>query len=179
MKPIKVDGWNVAHLAGGLLLSSNDFLLQLSSKQVDAFIDVLNSETPGKIRDESGNIVLVIPKQDHVILKRTDDKVYPDGIILPVDAFSDFEDENVNESLRPAFKRVGSKIKRGYRVTTGRHKGQVVSNPATAHKPPVSGQLHAKLSAAAKRHKLIRALKSKLTRRKSVSIRLRRLNDKE
>ncbi len=173
-------GWNVAHLAGGLLLSSDDFTLQLDAKEVDAFIDILNSQKPGKIRDDSGKVVTVIPKHDHVVLKRVSDTLYPDGIILPVETFSEFQDEEkVTEGLRPAFKRVGGRIKRGYRVTTGRHKGQVVLNPATAHKPPVSGLTHARLSAAAKKNKLIRALKSKLTKRKSASIRLRRLNHTE
>ena len=173
----QTSGWNVAHLASGLLLSSDDFMLQLSAAQVDAFIDVLNSGKEGKIRDNHGDVVIVIPNREQVILRRVNDKTYPNGIILPVEAFSEFDDsEKVTEGLRPAFKRVGSKIKRGFRVTSGRHKGQVVSNPATAHKPPVSGRTHAKLSAAARRNKLVRALKSKLSRKKTASIRLRRLN---
>jgi len=177
LEPAKTSGWNVAHLAGGLLLSSDDFMLQLSSAQVDAFIEILNGGKEGKIRDHNGDVIVVVPEHEHVILRRLNDKVYPNGIMLPVEAFSEFEDdEKVTEGLRPAFKRVGNKIKRGYRVTTGRHKGQVVTNLATAHKPPVSGQTHAKLRAAAKRNKLIRALKSKLARKKSVSIKLRRLN---
>lgn len=178
MEPAKVDGWNVAHLAGGLLLSTDDFMLQLSAEQVDHFIDILNSGKAGKVRDNGGDPITVVPQREHVILTRVGDKVYPGGIILPVDAFSEFEDDEkpVIEGIRPAFKRVGNKIKRGFRVTSGRHKGQVVTNPATAHKPPVSGLTSAKLRAAAKKNKLIRALKSKLTRRKSASIKLRRLN---
>lgn len=178
MEPAKVDGWNVGHLGGGMLFSATDFMLELSSSEVDKFIEILNLGKPGKIRDTSGTSVEVIPSREHVVLIRAADKVYPGGIILPVDAFSEFEDdeEPIIEGLRPAFRRVGAKIKRGFRVTSGRHKGQVVANPATAHKPPPKGATRAKLRAAAKRNKLIRALKSKLTRRKPASVRLRRLN---
>ena len=178
MKPSKVDGWNVAHLAGGLLLSATDFMLQLSASEVDKFLIVLNNGKPGKLRDTNGDAVDVIPEREQVVLRRVGDKVYPGGIILPVDAFSEYEDdeEPIIEGLRPAFRRVGAKIKRGFRVTSGRHKGQVVVHPETAHKPPIKGATRAKLRAAAKRKKLIRALKSKLTRKKSASIRLRRLN---
>jgi hypothetical protein len=178
MEPKKVDGWNVAHLAGGLLLSATDFMVQLSASEVDKFLIVLNSGKLGKVRDVNGDMINVIPSREHVVLVRAGDKVYPGGIILPVDAFSEFEDDEdpIIEGLRPAFRSVGNKIKRGFRVTSGRHKGQVVVDPATAHKPPVKGSTHAKLAAAAKRTKLVRALKSKMTRRKSASIRLRRLN---
>lgn len=177
MEPAKVDGWNVAHLAGGLLLSTNDFMVQFSSSEVDKFIACLNSKQPGKVRDVNGEPVRVVPQGDAVVLQRVNDKVYPNGIILPVDAFSEFEDEEaVTEGVRPAFRRVGTKIKRGFRVTSGRHKGQVVVNPNTAHKPPVKGSTHAKLRAAAKRNKLVRALKAKMTRHKPTSLRLRRLN---
>jgi len=178
MEPKAVDGWNVAHLNGGMLFSAEDFMVQFSSDQVDKFIEILNGTADGKLRDSNGDTILVHPERAHVVLTRVNDKVYPGGIILPVDAFSDFDDgdEPIIEGLKPAFRRVGTKIKRGFRVTSGRHKGQVVVNPATAHKPPVSGGTRAKLRAAAKRNKLVRALKSKLTRHKGPSIRLRRMN---
>jgi hypothetical protein len=178
MNPSNTNGWNVAELNGGLLLSSTDFSVQFSSSEVDKLLNILNTNQTGKLRDVSGTLVQARPEKDHVILTRVNDKYYPDGIILPVDAFSELEanDAPIIEGLKPAYRRVGSKIKRGFRVTSGRHKGQVVSNPATAHKPPISGRTRAKLRAAAKRNKLIRALKSRLTRRKGASLRLRRLN---
>lgn len=177
--PKKVDGWNVAELAGGLLLSAEGFILQLSTDQVDQFLEILNSGKDGTVRDSHGDPVQVsTPKREYVILTRAGDETYPNGIILPVDAFSELESDEtpVIEGVRAAFRRVGTKIKRGFRVTAGRRKGRVVADPGTANKPPVSGSTRAKLRAAAHRKRLVRALKAKLTRRKSASIRLRRMN---
>ena len=178
MTPKEVDGWNVAHLNGGLLLSADDFTVQFSASEVDKLLLILNGGRDGKVRANNGDLILVHPERDHVVLTRVDDKVYPDGIVLPVDAFSEFEDGDapIIEGLKAAFRRSGGKIKRGFRVTSGRHKGQVVANISTANKPPLPGATRAKLRNAAKRNKLIRAMKSKLTRRKSMSIRLRRMN---
>jgi hypothetical protein len=178
-EPKAVDGWNVAELAGGLLLSADGFIVQFSPEQVDQLLSILNSGTEGQVKDSKGDMINVSsPDRSHVILKRVGDKVYPDGIILPVDAFSEAEDEEtpVIEGVRPAFRRVGSKIKRGFRVTSGIRKGRVVASPATANRPRAKGLTRAKLRAAAKRNKLIRALKSARTRKKGVSLRLRRLN---
>lgn len=178
-EPVRPDGWNIAELAGGMLFSSDDFILQLSTTEVDKFIDILNSQNGGQVRDSNGDVVdIAVPNREHVILRRVNDKTYPNGIILPVDAFSEVDDgdEPVIEGIRPAFRRVGTKIKRGYRVTSGRHKGQVVVHPETANKPPLKAVTRAKLKAAAHRTRLIRALKSKLTRKKPASLKLRRLN---
>lgn len=175
----KVDGWNVAELAGGLLLSAEGFILQLSTEQVDRFLELLNSGTEGTVRDSNGDPVKVSsPQRDSVILTRAGDSTYPHGIILPVDAFSELESDEtpVIEGVRPAFRRVGTKIKRGFRVTTGIRKGRVMASPAGANKPQAKALTRAKLRAAAHRNRLIRALKSKLTRQKSASIRLRRMN---
>ena len=177
--PKEVDGWNVAELAGGLLLTAQGFHVQFDTQQVDRFIDILNAGTGGVLRANNGDKVIVsTPSRDHVVLKIEGDKHYPNGIILPVDAFSEVEDNEapVIEGIRPAFRRVGTKIKRGFRVTSGRRKGRVVSNPATANKPPIKAVTRNKLRAAAKRKKLVRALKAKLTRKKPTSLRLRRLN---
>ena len=177
--PKKPDGWNIAELAGGLLISTEGFILQLSMDQVDKFLEILNSGTDGTVRDSNGDPIKVSTSQrDHVILTRVGDQVYPNGIILPVDVFSELESSEtpVIEGVRPAFRRVGSKIKRGFRVTSGRRKGRVVASPATANKPPVSGSTRAKLRAASHRKRLVRALKAKLTRKKSPSLRLRRMN---
>ena len=176
-EPREAQGWTFGELGGGLLFSTDGFILQLSAEQVDRFIEVLNSGSPGTVVDINGDMVHVYsPERDNVILKRVGDRIYPGGIILPVDVFSEVDDEPIIEGIRPAFRRVGSKIKRGFRVTSGRRKGRVVVDPKTANKPPIAGNTRAKLRAAAKRKKLIRALKAKLTRRKSASIRLRRMN---
>lgn len=178
MRPATVNGWSVAHLGGGLLLSASDFTLRLGASEVDKLLGLLNDGRDGVLRDVDGRKVHVSPSQDALVLTRPDDRVYPHGIILPVDAFSELDkgDAPIIEGLRPAFRRVGGRIVRGYRVTSGRRKGQVVADPATAHHPPVPGRTRAKLRAAAVRKRLVRALKAKLTRRRSVSIRLRRLN---
>ena len=179
-KPAEVDGWNVAELAGGLLLSAGDFTVQFDVGQVDILIDILNSDQEGKLRDVQSNVVMVAPMgRDHIILTRVNDGVYPNGIILPVDAFTEIEEDDapIIEGIKRTFRRVGSKIKRGFRVTSGRRKGRVVANPATANKPPIKGSTRMKLRIAGRRKKFIRALKSKMTRRKSASMRLRRMNN--
>lgn len=157
MKPVKVDGWNVAHLAGGLLLSTTDFMLQLSAEEVDNFLLILNMGRSGKIKDVNGNVVFVTPEMKYVILKRVNDKVYPDGIILPVKAFSEFENEaksevkeNLGEEKRLMFFRTKNKIIHGIRETD-------------PEKMP-------------KKSKLVRALKAQLDKSPS-SLRVRRLRD--
>lgn len=177
--PKAPDGWNIAEMAGGLLLSADGFVMQIDDSQLDDFVAALNTGGVSEIKDADGDVVTIELSDDDVILTRANDKIYPHGIILPIDAFTEFEDDPkapILEGVKPAFRRVGRKIKRGYRVTSGRRKGRVVVNPATANKPPISGATRNKLSIAAKRKKFIRAMKSKMTRRKSASIRLRRMN---
>lgn len=177
MEPKQVNGWNVAELAGGLILSADNFTAEFTVHEVDKLITILNTDQEGAIRDNEGNVVKVKPLNDtEIVLTRVNDKVYPHGIILPIDAFTEEENEPIIEAVRPAFRRVGSKIKRAFRVTAGRRKGRIVTSPAGANKPPASATTRNKLRIAAKRNKLIRALKSKLTRKKSASIKLRRLN---
>jgi len=151
MKPVKVDGWNVAHMAGGLLLSATDFMLQLSSAEVDTFLLLLNMGRPGTVKDVNGDTVQVTPELRYVILKRVNDKVYPDGIILPVKAFSEFEGEvheNLSEEKRLMFFRSKNKIIHGIRETDPKK--------------------------APKKTKLVRALKAQLDKNPS-SLRVRRL----
>lgn len=153
MKPVKVDGWNVAHMAGGLLLSATDFMLQLSSAEVDTFLLLLNMGRPGTVKDVNGDTVQVTPELRYVILKRVNDKVYPDGIILPVKAFSEFEGEvheNLSEEKRLMFFRSKNKIIHGIRETDPKK--------------------------APKKTKLVRALKAQLDKSPS-SLRVRRLRD--
>lgn len=154
MKPVKVDGWNVAHMAGGLLLSSTDFMLQLSATEVDKFLLILNIGRSGKIKDVNGDTVFVTPEMKYVILKRVDDKVYPDGIILPVKAFSEFEgdvEKKLSEEKRLTFFRSKNKIIHGVRET----------DPKKMPK---------------QKSKLVRALKAQLDKSPS-SLRVRRLKN--
>lgn len=89
---------------------------------------------------------------------------------------NDLEGEELEEGVRPAWRRAGKKIKRGFRVTSGRRKGRVVANPRTAFKPPAKAKTRTKLKLAARKKRLVRWLKAKRTRAKPISIRLRRLN---
>lgn len=178
-EPKKPDGWNIAEHAGGLLLSSTGFSLDITEDELDRLVAILNKGGVGEIKDNDGDVVTVEVTDDSIILTRADDKLYPHGIVLPIEDFTEYEEDAaapIIEGLRPAFKRVGKKIKRGFRVTSGRRKGQVVSNPSTAYKPPIAASTRNKLRIAAKKKKLIRALKSKMTRKKGISIRLRRMN---
>ena len=157
MNPVKVDGWNVAHLAGGLLLSANDFTLQLTPTEVDNFLLLLNLGRTGKIKDTNGDAVFVTPELKYVVLKRVNDKVYPNGIILPIKAFSEFENEaetevkeNLSEEKRLVFFRSKNKIIHGIRETDPK-------------KTP-------------EKSKLVRALKAQLDKGPS-SLRVRRLKN--
>ena len=147
-EPKRVDGWNVAELAGGLLLTADEFMVQLNTEQVDHFIEILNGNKGGNLRAANGDRLIVVPKNDHVILKIEGDKKYPDGIILPVDVFSEVDD-SVAESVRPTFRRVGTKIKR---------QGSGAPKPAD------------------KKAELVKALKTELVD-KQAELRLRRLKD--
>ena len=91
-------------------------------------------------------------------------------------ATGDEEDDDLQEGIKKAFRRSGTKIKRGFRVTSGWRKGRVIANPKTAFKPRPKAKTRMKLKIASKKKRLIRILKSRRTRRKPASKRLRRLN---
>lgn len=154
-EPRAVEGWNVAELAGGLLLSTEGFILQLSTEQVDKFLEIMNSGRAGTVRDANGDLVNVsVPDRDHVILTRVGDETYPSGIILPVTAFSEVEgDEPVIEEKLPAFQRKGAKIKRVF-----------ASSPNKGDDP-----------FAAMKARLIRSLKTELPKSPVAAFVIRRL----
>lgn len=85
-------------------------------------------------------------------------------------------EEELEEGVKRAYKRVGNKIKRGFRVTSGWRKGRVVSSAKGATAPRKKASTRMKLKIAAKRKKIVRILKGKRTRRRSASKRLARLN---
>lgn len=86
------------------------------------------------------------------------------------------EEEELKEGVKRAFRRSGKKIKRGFRVTSGWRKGRVVSNIKNAYKPRPKAKTRLKLRIAAKKKKVIRILKGRITRRKPLSKRLVRMN---
>lgn len=198
--PATPDGWSVGHLGShGLILSCDGFQLKLEMDELQKFFDIAESGDPGEIKDQNGKIILVEPTSDSIVLTRTGDEVYPNGVVLDLHTLKelgveqheiqdDDEDQdenvenddtisNVKEAVKAAFRRAGNKIKRGFRVTSGSRKGRVVANIRTAYKPRAKASTRMKLSIAGRKHKVIRVLKSKRTRKKSISKRLHRMNE--
>lgn len=189
--PVKPDGWNVGHLTNhGIILSCDGFQLRLGPDQLQEFFDIAEDGKPGEIRDHNGVIVLVEPTSNSIILTREGDPVYPSGVILDLETLEEIgieKDDNkedkdnssndtIDEGVKAAFRRSGKKIKKGFRVTSGFRKGRVVANIKTAFKPRAKASTRMKLSIASRKKKIIRVLKSKRTRKKSLSKRLVRMN---
>ena len=103
------------------------------------------------------------------------DEEAEDDDTIESDAESE-EDGELKEGVKRAFRRVGKKIKRGFRVTSGFRKGRVVSNIKNAFKPRAKARTRTKLRLAARRKRVIRVLKGKRTRKKSPSQRLVKMN---
>lgn len=94
----------------------------------------------------------------------------------PVDDDTIDSDDELKEGVKRAYRRVGKKIKRGFRVTSGWRKGRVVANIKNAYKPRPKAKTRLKLRIAAKKKRIIRLLKGRITRRKPASKRLRAMN---
>lgn len=193
--PATPDGWSVGQLADhGLILSCDGFQLKLDDKQLQLFYDIAEKGEPGEIHDQNGDLVLVEPTSDSIVLTRTGDAVYPNGLTIDLETLKDLgiekgepEDEVevpvpdgtiATEAVKAAYRRAGNKIKKGFRVTSGYRKGRVVKNLKTAYKPRPKASTRMKLSIAGHKKTFIRLLKSKRTRKKSLSKRLARMNSK-
>ena len=191
--PVSPEGWSVGHLANhGLILSCDGFQLKLGPDDLQKFYDIAEDGEPGEIHDQNGDLVLVEPTNDSIILTRTGDKVYPSGLSIDLDTLKELgiekgkpeaEDEPIegdvtiaSEAVKAAFRRASGKIKKGFRVTSGYRKGRVVANIKTAYKPRAKASTRMKLSISGRKKKLIRILKSRRTRKKSLSKRLARMN---
>ncbi|WP_407305212.1 hypothetical protein [Acinetobacter sp.] len=199
--PASPDGWSIGHLAThGLILSCDGFQLKLDIDELNKFFDIAEDGSPGEIKDQNGKVILVEPTDDSIVLTRTGDSVYPNGVVLDLDTLkelgveqheeeekieseqADHEEpiddkiDQVKEATHRAYRRAGKTIKRGFRVTSGYRKGRVVANIKTAYKPRAKASTRMKLSIAGKRKTFIRLLKSKRTRKKSLSKRLARMN---
>jgi len=112
---------------------------------------------------------------DEVDPKSEFDLLEPDDTI-GLDGESESQFEALDEGIKRAYRRVGKKIKRGFRVTSGFRKGRVVSSAAGAFRPRAKASTRLKLKLAARKKKVMRILKGKRTRRKSSSMRLVRMN---
>lgn len=192
--PSTPDGWSIGHLAQhGMILSCDGFQLKLDIDELHKFFDIAEDGAPGEIKDQNSKVVLVEPTDDSIVLTRTGDPVYPNGVVLDLDTLkeigveqddSEEQDEKddtiatVDEAVKMAFRRSGGKIKRGFRVTSGIRKGRVVANMSTAFKPRAKASTRMKLKIASRKKKVIRVLKSKRTRKKSISKRLARMNNR-
>lgn len=193
--PASPDGWSVGHLAQhGMILSCDGFQLKLDIDQLNKFFDIAEDGTPGEIKDQNSKIVLVEPTEDSIVLTRTGDDVYPNGVTLDLDTLKEMgveQDEieqqaenddtiatDVDEAVKMAFRKSGGKIKRGFRVTSGIRKGRVVASLKTAFKPRAKASTRMKLKIAGRKKTIVRVLKSKRTRKKSLSKRLHRMNNR-
>ncbi len=183
--PTVPDGWNVGVLPGhGVILSCDGFQLNLNVDELNKFFDLAEAGTIGEVKDQYGHIVTVEPMDDAIVLTRVGDKTYPSGIVLDLKTLKEIgveqdaqgEQKPVQEGTRRAYRRVGRKIKRGFRITSGFRKGRVVANVRTAYKPRAKASTRMKLSIAARKHRIVRVLKSKRTRKKSLSKRLVKMN---
>lgn len=190
-------GWSIGSLAShGVILACDGFQLKLDIDELNKFWDIAESGIPGEVHDENGKVVLVEPTDDSIVLTRVSDKVYPSGVVLDLDTLKDLgvevdsqndeiaePDEDtieskVSEGVKTAWRRSGKKIKKGFRVTSGHRKGRIVTTAAGAFKPRAKASTRMKLRIAGRRKKIIRVMKSKRTRKKSLSKRLARLNSR-
>lgn len=193
--PTTPDGWSVGHLAQhGMILSCDGFQLKLDIDQLNKFFDIAEDGAPGEIRDQNSKIILVEPTDDSIVLTRTGDTVYPSGVVLDLATLKEIGveqddseqqaeedgtiDNVVDEAVKAAYRRSGKKLKRGFRVTSGIRKGRVVASLKTAFKPRAKASTRMKLKIAGRKKKVIRILKSKRTRKKSLSKRLHRMNSR-
>lgn len=196
--PYVPDGWSVGLLANhGILLACDGFSVKFDGDNLDKFFDIVEDGQPGEVKDHDGKVVLVEPSDDGIVLARHGDKVYPEGVLIGLaelkhlgiehfeqehesdpeeDGDQDTEEVTIDEGVKTAYRRAGKKIKRGFRVTSGFRKGRVVATAAGATKPRAKASTRAKLRLARKKKKVIRILKSKRTRKKSLSKRLARMN---
>lgn len=194
--PTVPDGWSIGHLANhGLILSCDGFQLRLDIDQLSHLYNIAEDGEPGEIKDQNGRIVLVEPTEDSIVLTRVNDETYPSGVVLDLKTLKEMgieqgeanpEDDKITtdlnvtikEGFKTAYRRSGKKIKRGFRVTSGFRKGRVVASLKTAFKPRAKASTRMKLSIAGRRKKFVRILKSKRTRKKSLSKRLSRMNSR-
>lgn len=190
-------GWTVAQLGThGIILTCDGLQIRLSRQNAEKFLDVIEDEGLDNIQTDDGfwievdadaedeNVIIQVLTQGSSKFENN----YPNGVILDnialkalgVEVYEDTgeQPEYMSEGVKMAYRRSGKKLKRGFRVTSGIRKGRVVANIRTAHKRRAPAATRMKLRLARKKKKVIRVLKSKRTRRKSLSKRLTRLNSR-
>lgn len=190
----------------GVILSTDGFVVKLDGDQLNAFFDLVEDGGEGEVLDHAGNVVYVEVGDDIVLSRAhdrvypdgvvidektlkelgverdnapspaDDDEEQPEEEDEEADDDDTIDPKKVDEGVKKAFRRAGKKIKRGWRVTSGFRKGRVVSSPKAAFKPRAKAKTRMKLRVAAKRKKIVRIMKSKITRRKPLSKRLVKMN---
>lgn len=189
------DGWNIGTLPNvGIIISCDGFSAKINIEQLNLLFDIAEDGKPGEIQDTQGNVIYIEPDGKTLTLTRYRDKIYPNGVVLDSktlkklgihrheddesesDENSDDDSDTIKEGIKTAFRKSGKKIKRGFRVTSGFRKGRVVTSARAASKPRVKASTRAKMRLGRKKKKIIRILKSKQTRRKSLSKRLSKMN---
>lgn len=175
--------WNIGILPNnGVLISSDDFLLKLDEHNFDDLLELISSKKSGEIRDRRNDLIFVEPADKRsFIITRQGDRKYPSGIVISLAEIKDIisfarREVNLEEGVKRAWRRSGKKIKRGFRVTSGIRRGRVVANIKTAYKPRAKASTRTKLRLAAKKKKVIRVLKGRITKRKPLHKRLVKLN---
>lgn len=180
--PHNGNDWSIGILPNkNFIISCDGFSLKLDNENFDFFLNLTKDKKSGEIRDRRKDLIFVEPTDTGVILTRQNDKVFPSGILISKKTISSFisftdKDEKVDEGVKLAYRRSGKKIKRGFRVTSGIRRGRVVANIKTAHKPRAKASTRTKLRLAAKKKKVIRVMRSRITRKKSLSQRIVRMN---
>lgn len=191
--PVVPDGWNIGNLPNnGIILSCDGFSVKFNVEQLNTLFDIAEDGKAGEIKDSTGRLIYVEPNEKTIIITRQGDKNYPFGVVIDAktlkkigieehnepeeNAASTDNDDNMDEGIKLVYRRVGTKIKRGFRVTSGFRKGRVVATAAGAYKPRAKASTRSKMRIGRYKKRVIRILKSKKTRKKSASRRLVRLN---
>lgn len=194
--PVQPNSWSVAQVGDyGIIVVLDGLQIKLAHKNLEKFFDLVIDEEEGIVQtvtgfwikvhadsDKNSVTITLLSKSPHIT------NAYPTGVVLDetilkamgIEVYEEDVDDNDNaqiqEGVKMAYKKSGKKLKRGFRVTSGIRKGRVVSNIRTAHKPRAKASTRAKLRLARRKKKAIRILKSKRTRRKSLSKRVARMN---
>lgn len=165
--------------------TDDGFWIEVDADAEDGDVIITPLYKSDKIKNPYPDGVVMDEKALRDIGITLEDSPEPEVPELPVEvppveepAGEENEEEIVEEGVKMAYRRSGKKLKRGFRVTSGIRKGRVVADIKTAHKPRAKASTRAKLRLARKKKKVVRILKSKRTRRKSLSKRLKRMNSK-
>jgi len=84
---------------------------------------------------------------------------------------------DINETSNRVYVRRGKTIKKVYRCPSGFRKGRAVSSPGMCFAPRKSATIRNKMAIAARKKSAIRAQKTRVSNRKAIHFKLKRLNN--